>query len=49
MKSIGSETLAKLATALDVSADYILGLTPVQKRRNMDIVATGLSEKACAG
>lgn len=32
MKSIGSETLAKLAVALDVSADYILGLTPVQKR-----------------
>ena len=31
MKSIGSETLAKLAVALDVSADYILGLTPVQK------------------
>lgn len=46
MKSIGSETLAKLATALDVSADYILGLTPVQKRRNMDIVATGLSEES---
>lgn len=45
MKSIGSETLAKLAVALDVSADYILGLTPVQKRRNMDIVATGLSEE----
>lgn len=46
MKSIGSETLAKLAVALDVSADYILGLTPVQKRRNMDIVATGLSEES---
>ena len=32
--------------ALDVSADYILGLKPVQKRRNMDIVATGLSEES---
>lgn len=46
LKTISSEYLIKLAKALDVSTDYILGLTTVSVRKSYDISELGLSEGA---
>ena len=45
-KNITADTIAKLAKALNVSADYILGLTTVSIPKNYDISELGLSEGA---
>lgn len=44
--NINSETIAKLAKALNVSTDYILGLTTVSVPKSYDISELGLSEGA---
>ena len=44
--TVSSDVLIKLSKALNVSADYILGLTPVSTRKNYDISELGLSEGA---
>ncbi len=46
IKSISSDNLIKLAKALRVSADYILGLTAIESPKNYDIGELGLSEGA---
>lgn len=45
-KNITADTIAKLARALNVSADYILGLTTVSVPKSYDISELGLSEGA---
>ena len=44
--TVSSGVLIKLSKALNVSADYILGLTPISTRKNYDISELGLSEGA---
>lgn len=44
--NINAETIAKLARALNVSTDYILGLTTVSVPKSYDISELGLSESA---
>ena len=44
--NINAETIAKLAKALQVSTDYILGLTTVSVPKSYDISELGLSEGA---
>jgi transcriptional regulator with XRE-family HTH domain len=44
--SISSDILIGLAKEFGVSADYILGLTPVRAPKNSDISELGLSEVA---
>lgn len=41
---ISSDILIKLSKALNVSVDYILGLTKIKSRKNYDIDELGLSE-----
>lgn len=45
-QSVSADTVAKLAKALHVSADYILGLTTISTPKNHDINELGLSEGA---
>lgn len=45
-KNINDEMLIALARTFEVSADYLLGLTPVSKARNYDIAKLGLTEEA---
>lgn len=45
-KNITADTISKLARALNVSADYILGLTTVSVPKSYDITELGLSEGA---
>lgn len=45
-QTISSDILKKLVAALDVSADYLLGISNIQSRRNAEIAELGLSEKA---
>ena len=47
--TVSSDVLIKLSKALNVSADYILGLTPISTRKNYDISELGLSEGAVRG
>lgn len=44
VKTVNSDTLIKLAQALQVSTDYILGLTIVSTPKSYDISELGLSE-----
>ena len=44
--NINADTIAKLARALNVSTDYILGLTTVSVPKSYDISELGLSESA---
>jgi len=44
--TVSSDVLIKLSKSLNVSADYILGLTPISTRKNYDISELGLSEGA---
>lgn len=46
LQTISSDTLIALVPVLEISADYILGLTDIKNRCNMDVAATGLSEEA---
>lgn len=46
IKSISSDILVKLAKALHVSTDYILGLTTISVPKSYDISELGLSEGA---
>ena len=44
--TVSSDALIKLSKALNVSADYLLGLTPISNLKNYDISQLGLSEGA---
>jgi transcriptional regulator with XRE-family HTH domain len=44
IQHISSDILIKLASALDVSTDYILGLTTIKEPKSYDIGRLGLSE-----
>lgn len=44
--TLSSDILIRLAEVFGVSADYLLGLTPIKTKKNLDIVKLGLSEKA---
>ena len=44
--TVSSDALIKLSKALNVSADYLLGLTPISSPKNYDISQLGLSEGA---
>lgn len=46
IKTISSDILIKLAKALNVSTDFILGLTPIESPKNYEIDQFGLSEAA---
>lgn len=46
IKTISSDILIKLAKALNVSTDFILGLTPIESPKNYDVGELGLSENA---
>jgi len=45
-ETISSDVLIKLSIALNVSADYLLGLTDIASRKNYEIGQLGLSEGA---
>lgn len=49
IKNISSDILIKLAKALYVSTDYILGLTTISVQKSYDISELGLSEGAVKG
>lgn len=44
--TVGHDVLAKLAVFFNVSADYLLGLTDVRMRKNMELSQLGLSNQA---
>lgn len=44
--TIGHDVLAKLALFFNVSADYLLGLTDVRMRKNVELSELGLSNQA---
>ncbi len=44
-QTISSDILKRLVLVLDVSADYLLGISNIQSRQNVEITALGLSEK----
>ena len=44
--TVGHDVLAKLALFFNVSADYLLGLTDVRMRKNVELNQLGLSNKA---
>lgn len=45
-ETLSSDILIRLAEVFDVSTDYLLGLTPIKARKNLDVVKLGLSEDA---
>lgn len=45
-ETLSSDILIRLAEVFDVSADYLLGLTLIKTKKNLDVVKLGLSEKA---
>ncbi len=47
-KTIGSDALIKIATTLNVSTDYLLGLTTIRAPKQFDVERLGLSENAIA-
>lgn len=49
LKTISSDYLIKLSDKLQVSTDYILGLTTISVRKSYDISELGLSEGAVKG
>lgn len=49
LKTISSDYLIKLSDKLQVSTDYILGLTNISVRKSYDISELGLSEDAVKG
>lgn len=44
--TLSSDILIRLAEVFDVSADYLLGLTDVRTKKNLDIAKLGISEEA---
>ena len=47
-KNINCNAVVKLAKTLNVSTDYLLGLTTIRTTKQMDVEALGLSEMAAA-
>lgn len=47
-KNINCDTIIKIAKVLNVSTDYLLGLTTIREPKQIDVQALGLSEKAAA-
>lgn len=45
-RTLSSDILIRLAEVFDVSADYLLGLTDVRTKKNLDIAKLGISEEA---
>lgn len=45
-KQVDATALGKLATALDTSTDYLLGLSKIRTPKHIDIMKLGLSEEA---
>ena len=45
--TVGHDVLAKLALFFNVSADYLLGLTDVRMRKNVELSELGLSKPPC--
>lgn len=45
-KNINCDTVVKIAKVLNVSTDYLLGLTTIRNPKQIDIEALGLSEQA---
>lgn len=45
-KQVDATALGKIATALDTSTDYLLGLSKIRTPKNIDIMKLGLSEDA---
>ena len=45
-ETLSSDILIRLAEVFDVSADYLLGLTDVRTKKNLDIAQLGISEEA---
>ena len=44
--TLSSDILIRLAEVFDVSADYLLGLTDVRTKKNLDIAQLNISEEA---
>ena len=44
--TLSSDILIRLAEVFDVSTDYLLGLTEVRTKKNLDIAQLGISEEA---
>ena len=44
--TLSSDILIRLAEVFDVSADYLLGLTDVRTKKNLDVVQLNISEEA---
>jgi len=44
--TLSSDILIRLAEVFDVSADYLLGLTDVRTKKNLDVVQMNISEEA---
>ena len=45
-ETLSSDILIRLAEVFDVSADYLLGLTDVRTKKNLDVAQLGISEEA---
>lgn len=45
-ETLSSDILIRLAEVFDVSADYLLGLTDMRTKKNLDVAQLGISEEA---
>ena len=45
-ETLSSDILIRLAEVFDVSTDYLLGLTDVRTKKNLDVAQLGISEEA---
>ena len=45
-ETLSSDILIRLTEVFDVSADYLLGLTDVRTKKNLDVAQLGISEEA---
>ena len=45
-ETLSSDILIRLTEVFDVSADYLLGLTDMRTKKNLDVAQLGISEEA---